>query len=208
MLQHFAFNLLETNCYVLYDETHEAVIVDCGATSEREVEPLFHFISEHGLTPVRVLHTHGHFDHIWGDNLLYDRYGLKPEVHTDDAELYRHFSEQLYQFLHLKRDIVPIDLQAVFSDGCIISFGQTQLRVIHTPGHTPGGVCLYDESNGVLLSGDTLFFESVGNTTFPGGDAEALQQSIVNKLLILPPSVMVYPGHGPHTTIGHEQSFF
>lgn len=205
-IQHFAVNILQENCYILSDETGEAVIVDCGAYFDEERNGIENYIKRNGLRPMRHLLTHGHFDHVFGAKWLEETYGLRPEMNEDDTDTYFMQPKQITIFLHRP---FPLDLPqpgATFTDGNLLHFGSHTLRVIATPGHTPGGVCLYEENEGILFSGDSLFRTSIGRCDFPGSDGKTLVRMLRERILTLPPATRVLPGHGPETSIAFEHA--
>jgi glyoxylase-like metal-dependent hydrolase (beta-lactamase superfamily II) len=189
---------LETNCYLAYcDETKECAIVDPGAQSEL----IFPEIYEAGLKPVMIINTHGHVDHTGANRDMKDKFGVPLLIHAADAAMLgKSQSLELSLFLAAK-DSPPAD--RTFSDGEEIRIGNGALRVLHTPGHTPGSVSLL--APGFLLSGDTLFFEGLGRTDLPGGSQKQIEQSIRTKIMTLPDDLLVLPGHGPRTTVGDER---
>ncbi len=190
---------LETNCYLVYDEeTKDCLIVDPGA----EAEKIFPVIAEEGLKPLAILNTHGHIDHTGANRDMKDKYNVPLLMHAGDKDLMTRLHQlELSLFLGAK-DSPPVDKP--LRDGEEIRIGRGVLRVIHTPGHSPGSVSLLAES--FLLSGDTLFFEGVGRTDLPGGDPRQIEKSIRDRLMILPDDLEVLPGHGPLTTIGRERA--
>lgn len=203
----FTCNFIEENCYVVSDESGEAVIIDCGAFFPEDKTRISDYIAEKALKPVRHLCTHGHFDHVFGAQYCADTFGLSPELSAAEQTTYAAAADQMRAFLH--RDF-PLSLPTAatpFNDGDTLSFGTHSLRVIATPGHTPGGVCFYCEAEGVLFSGDSLFCREVGRTDLPGGDEANLISALQRLVTTLPESVKVYPGHGPATTIGDERLF-
>ena len=203
----FTCNFIEENCYVVSDESGEAVIIDCGAFFPEDKTRISDYIAEKALKPVRLLCTHGHFDHVFGAQYCADTYGLSPELSAAEQTTYAAAAEQMRAFLH--RDF-PLSLPAAatpFNDGDTLHFGNHSLRVIATPGHTPGGVCYYFPQEEVLFSGDTLFCESVGRTDLPGGSMSALIRSIKEKVFKLPDLTIVYTGHGEPTKIGDEKRY-
>lgn len=202
----FTVNFIEENCYVLSDAAGNAVIIDCGANSPEEQSAISHYITTQGLTLRHLLCTHGHFDHIFGNQFLYETYGLRPQLHEDEAATYAAASEQMQMFLHRA---LPLQIPApgrLLQDGDEIAFGAHTLRVIATPGHTPGGICFYLEEESLLFSGDSLFRGSIGRCDLPGGNEEQLLSALRTKILTLPEQTRVYPGHGPATTIGRERT--
>ena len=203
----FIVNPLGENTYLLWDETKKAAIVDCGAFFEEEKAAIDKFIIGNALQVERLLLTHAHFDHIFGAQHIYENYGIGPEVSEDDVPTYRAAKEQMVLFMHRE---IPLDippLRGTFHESDILSFGNTSLQVIATPGHTPGGVCFYDEADGILLSGDSLFQGSIGRTDLPGSSYEALIKSLTEKVMTLPENTRVLPGHGGETSVGYEKKY-
>jgi glyoxylase-like metal-dependent hydrolase (beta-lactamase superfamily II) len=208
MIQKFVVNPIEESTYILHDDTREALIVDCGALYEEEQERIRQYINKHQLKVVGHLLTHSHFDHIFGADFIYKQYGVKPSMHEAELLTYEQAAAQMQSFIgNAFRLIVPPAGQ-LFKDFDEVKCGQHVLSVIPTPGHTQGGVCYYCAAENVLLSGDTLFYRSIGRTDLFGGNYETLITSIKQRLFCLPPSTKVYPGHGPSTTIGDEKRMF
>lgn len=206
-IQRFQVNFIEENCYVVSDDTREAVIIDCGAFFPEENKAIAAYVSEQHLTLRHLLCTHGHFDHVFGAQFVADTYGLNPEICHVEVSTYQQAKTQMAAFLH--RDF-PLSLPPVgntFKENDVITFGHHQLRVIETPGHTPGGVCFYDETEQVLFSGDSLFRYSIGRCDLPGGNETQLVRALREKVLTLPENVKVLPGHGEATTIGEEKKY-
>ncbi len=191
---------LGVNCFVLGCEaTGQGVVVDPGG----DVEQILTAIRKRGLSVVSIINTHGHFDHVGGNRQLKAATAAELLIHpADEPMLTRVASVAGMYGLQAENSPAP-DRQ--LEDGMLLCFGNQRLRVIHTPGHTPGGCCLYLESEQKLISGDTLFADGVGRTDLPGGSHAQLVDSIRTRLFTLPPQVQVWPGHGPATTIGHEQ---
>lgn len=190
---------LETNCYVVWDrQTKETIIIDPGGTSEA----IIGFIAESGLKPVAIVDTHGHADHIGANGILRDEYGCHLLIHEADARYLTDADFNLSGMIGITGPISPPP-DRTLSDGDIVVVGATAFTVIHTPGHTPGGISLYAGST--LFCGDALFAGSIGRTDFPGGSHDQLIDSIKRRLLVLPDDTYVYPGHGPVTTIGEER---
>ena len=200
------FNPLQENTYVVWDESLEAVVIDAGNMSERENATLEQFLSERGLTPVYALNTHGHFDHLMGVEFLRQRYGAKFAVSSKDNFLVENATQSAELFGIRAGDMpekIDVDLEGMQS----ISFGQSELQIISTPGHTPGHVAFYEPNAKILFTGDTLFRESIGRTDLPGGDYSWIMKSILEKIMPLGDEVKVYPGHGETTDIGHESMY-
>jgi glyoxylase-like metal-dependent hydrolase (beta-lactamase superfamily II) len=203
----FEFNLLQENTYVVSDETKECVIIDCGAYYEEERTAITQYIEQEGLKPKHLLCTHGHFDHNFGIDTIYQAYGLRAEIAEEDADLINDMNGQFKDIVGapLRRDFPKAG--RFFEPDEIIRFGQHELKILKTPGHTPGGVVFYCEEEKVVFSGDTLFRMSVGRTDFKGGSYEALMNSLRNVMAKLPADTVVYSGHGPKTLIGEEMRY-
>ena len=200
------FNPLQENTYVVWDDTLEAVVIDAGNMSEKENATLEQFLSERGLKPVYALNTHGHFDHLMGVEFLRSRYGAKFAVSSKDKFLVESAKQNAAMFGIGGGNIVEVidvDLEGMQS----IKFGQTELQIITTPGHTPGHVVFYEPQAKVLFTGDTLFRESIGRTDLPGGDYSWIMNSILEKIIPLGDDVKLYPGHGETSDIGHESMY-
>lgn len=186
------------NCYIVADETtKDAAVIDPGG----DADTILASLREHGLKAVAIINTHGHFDHIGADAELRDATGAPLMVHADDAEL---LLDSSINFSLMVGDPID-DLKAdrLLQDGDEIAVGNLTLKVIHTPGHTRGCICLL--TDGHLFSGDTLFAGSIGRTDLYGGDREAIERSLTERLLPLPDELKVHPGHGPETVLGDEK---
>lgn len=196
------FNPIQENTYVLWDETLEAAIVDAGNSNDRENAALDDFIARHGLRPVMAINTHGHFDHTLGVCHLKERYGIPFALSKKDGFLLEN-AQTSGSIFGVKIGAMPtIDID--LDETPEIRFGTTVLRVIPTPGHTPGHVAFHEPQAGIVYTGDTLFRESIGRTDLPGGDYSWIMRSILDKLLPLGDGTKVFPGHSEETTIGHE----
>lgn len=204
-VQTFTNRPIDENCYVVSDsETLDAAIIDCGALRPEDQEAIAAYIQQRGLHVVHHLLTHGHFDHMFGAKWVIDTYGCSPWLHTADADTYNGAKEMAAFIFHRTIDFTVPPAGGFFNEGDEIAVGNLRLRVVHTPGHTPGGCCFYCESEGVVLSGDSIFYGSIGRTEFPGGSHAALVKSLKEKILTLPSSVKIYPGHGPETDVAQE----
>lgn len=202
-IQTFEVNPLHENCYVINDETKECVIIDCGALTETEQNAVIAYINEEGLKPVHNLGTHGHLDHHFGDAAILSAFNLQPEVAEVDKVLMQHPKEAALQMLGMD---LNIDLPAgnlKLTENEEVKFGSHTFKIIRTPGHSPGSVSFYCAEENVLFTGDTLFKGSIGRTDFPGGSMFQIISSL-RELAQLPDKTIVYPGHGPQTSIGFE----
>lgn len=202
-IKRFVCNMLQENCYVVSDESSEAVIIDCGAYFEDERQAVVGYIRNNGLILTHVLCTHGHFDHCFGNDTLWHEFGLQPEISADD-EFLCDIDQQMHSMMgvHYDRESAPV--RRFQTTGDAITFGTHSLKILPTPGHTPGGVCFYCAEEHVVFTGDTLFKMSMGRTDFDGGSWPQMLQSLTQTLANLPEQTVVYPGHGPETTIGQE----
>lgn len=195
---HFQLGNLGANCFLIYcEKSLEAVVIDPGGDPD-EVNTV---IQREKLKLRYIINTHGHADHIAGNKKLKQVTGAEVLIHSDDAEMLTNARQNLSIYIGKSIEFEPAD--RLLKDNEVIKFGSIELKVIHTPGHTPGGICLL--ANGVLFSGDTLFNESIGRTDFPGGSYSLLISNIKAKLLVLPDDTKVLPGHGPETSIGWER---
>ncbi|MBN1143108.1 MAG: MBL fold metallo-hydrolase [Bacteroidales bacterium] len=198
----FVFNEIAANCLVLYDETRECAVVDPGCNCEPEREKLKKFIESNSLKPAFILNTHGHFDHVFGNAWFKDLFQCQVIMHSDDLELIQH-ADKYAGLFGFEIDMPPVPDRLV-AHGDRVHFGSSQLEIIHVPGHSPGSVCLYSREDRFVISGDVLFSGSIGRSDLPGGNHFLLVEGIREKLMTLPRDTVVWPGHGPHTTIGHE----
>lgn len=203
-IQRFVCNMFQENCYVVSDNTGECVIIDCGAFFPEEKTAIANYINDNRLNPVKLLCTHGHVDHNFGNRFVYDKYGLPPEHHKADAPLMGSLGSQAKAFIGSDCvETVPAAAK-LFDDGVTITFGIHKLGVISTPGHSPGSVFLYCEEESVAFSGDTLFCMSVGRTDLELGDYDSLLRSLHLIADKLPDDTIILPGHGGRTTIKDE----
>ncbi|MGE4520607.1 MAG: MBL fold metallo-hydrolase [Desulfobacteraceae bacterium] len=190
------------NCFVLgCEKTREAVVIDPGDEDERILMAL----ADEKLTLKYIINTHGHFDHVAANKAMKDATGAQILIHEEDAPMLSHLSSMALSFGLSAEDSPPPD--KMMKDGDIIKFGEISLKVIHTPGHSRGGVSLFCEEEKLLFPGDTLFAGSIGRTDLPGGDYGTLIKNVRGRLFPLGDDVRVFPGHGPETTIGTEKKF-
>ena len=202
----FVVNPLQENCYIVSDESKECVIIDCGAFFEEERNAIVDYIRHQELKPIHLLCTHAHFDHVFGAGTIYQNFGIKPEMHHDDEFLYLATNEQTTAMMGASINLQVPPVGAFLNDGDIIRFGNHQLKVLHVPGHSPGGVLFYCEEEKVAFSGDTLFRMSVGRTDLQRGSWTELMNSMHRIVAKLPEDTIVYTGHGPKTIIRDELS--
>ncbi|MDO4779638.1 MAG: MBL fold metallo-hydrolase [Bacteroides sp.] len=201
----FEFNMFPVNCYVVWDETNEAVIIDPGCFYEEEKIKLKEFIESKKLTVKHLLNTHLHLDHIFGNKFVSKEYNLPVEAHKADEFWIGEAPKQSRMFgFHLQEE--PAQIGKYLHDGDIISFGNTTLEAIHVPGHSPGSLVFYSAKDKCMFSGDVLFQGSIGRADLTGGNFEELIDNICSRLFVLPADTTVYPGHGPSTTIGFEKA--
>ena len=203
-VKRFTCNMLAENCYVMSDDTNEAVIIDCGVMYEDEGTAIIQYIRDNNLNPLHLLCTHGHFDHCMGNGVIYKEFHLKPEVHLKDQYLMENMAQQTTDILGVALPMEVPPVGKYLSDSDVITFGNHTLRILHTPGHTLGGVTYYCKEEGIAFSGDTLFRMSIGRTDFEGGSYEQIVHSLQDVLAKLPADTKVYPGHGPETTVADE----
>ena len=189
-----AVGMIQANCYIVgCEQTKEAVVIDPGGEAKRILAGL----QKHGLKLKYIINTHGHFDHVGANKALKDLTGAPIFIHREDAPMLSHGAGMWGMGSQTSK------ADQFIKDGDRIAFGQITLEVIHTPGHSPGGISLYTPK--VLFVGDTLFAGSIGRTDFPGGDYDLLISCVRKRLFVLGDEVKVYPGHGPDTTIGYER---
>ncbi|MER3465485.1 MAG: MBL fold hydrolase [Chitinophagaceae bacterium] len=201
-VQTFTFNPVQENTYVVYNEAKECCIIDPGCYFASEEKELVDFIEGNELKPVYLLNTHCHLDHVFGNKLLYEKYGLLLHIHKNEEQMLKLAPSSGHMY-GLPFDNYEGELKFL-EEGDIVTLGEEELHVLLTPGHSPGSICFYNKEGKFIISGDVLFHGSVGRTDLPGGDFDTLEQSIKTKLYLLPEDVVVHSGHGESTTIGHE----
>ena len=203
-IQSFTFNPFQENTYLLFDESNECVIIDPGCSDTNERNTLKNFIERNSLTPVKLLNTHCHIDHILGNKFIADTYKLGLEANEKDLKT--------LAAGRVSADIFGIDYEEspqpnhFLEEGDKVIFGKSELEIVFTPGHSTGSICFYNRVDKFIIGGDVLFFQSIGRTDLPGGNHQQLLESIRTKLFTMPDDFTVYPGHGPSTTIGFEKA--
>ncbi len=206
-IQKYVCNMFGENTYVVWDDTRECVIIDCGAFYPEEHAAIENLIKSESLKPVHLLCTHGHIDHVMGNGFVSQTYGIKPEIHAGDEHLITNLREQARSMVGMDyADYIP-PVGKYLSETDVISFGSHTLEIIHTPGHTPGGIVFYCKEEKVAFTGDTLFNMSVGRTDFPGGSWMQLMDSLKRMKDRLAPETALYSGHGNQTTLEYEMKW-
>jgi glyoxylase-like metal-dependent hydrolase (beta-lactamase superfamily II) len=202
-LQRFVFNSFGVNTYVLSDDTGKCLVIDPACQSKQEESQLAAYITGNNLEPVGMVNTHFHIDHIVGNTFICNTFNLRPQCHKSSKLFWETATEFGSVFgLSVENVIIPTDF---ISEGDRISFGNSFVDVLYTPGHADGSVCLINHAERYVIAGDVLFRDSIGRTDLPTGNFDVLHQSITTKLFTLPDDYTVYPGHGPETTIGYEK---
>lgn len=203
----FQFSLFGINTYVVYDPaTLCCAVVDPGMFLPEEEEAIAGFIEKNNLKLTNIINTHLHIDHAVGNNYLRNKYNAPVLADKLDEPLGERIKQQAAMF-GINGEPADVKISEYIEDGDVIKIGQGELKVIHVPGHSQGSVALYDPESGFLISGDALFKGSIGRTDLPGGNFQQLTQSIKSRLFSLPDNTVVYPGHGPATTIGEEKRY-
>jgi glyoxylase-like metal-dependent hydrolase (beta-lactamase superfamily II) len=199
----FTCNPVQENTYVVHNDTGECCIVDPGCYFGNERNELKEFIQISGLTPKYLLNTHCHLDHVFGNKFIHDTWGLTLHLHEKEKPVLDYAPTFALNwglpFDNYKGDLIFL------REGDTIPLGNDALQILFTPGHSPGHIAFYCQAQQFVLGGDVLFRESIGRTDLPGGDFDTLIASIRNQLFVLPPATVVFPGHGPQTTIGYEK---
>lgn len=208
-VQAFAFNTVQENTYLIYDDLGHGAIVDCGCMSSTEQSRLVDFCSARGITPGLLLNTHLHFDHCWGNPWAMRQWaGLRPHCHERELTHQPSPSEQFARFgLMIRFEDVPHEDYILVEQGQVLRLGELSLQVREVPGHSPGHVIYYCAEGGFAIAGDTLFYEDIGRTDLWGGNYDQLIAGIKSEMLSLPDETIVYTGHGDRTTIGYERQY-
>jgi len=203
-LHFFTFNPLQENTYVIFDKgTKDAAIIDPGCYLKSEEDELSKYIGDNELTVRYILNTHGHVDHVLGNYFTKKKYNVPVMIHKKDLETLR--AVQAYAPAYGFSNYQAVEPDEYLAEGTPVLVGNLKIDVRFVPGHSPGHVALILEKENCCISGDVLFKHSVGRTDLPGGNFETLIKSIHSQLFTLPDAMLVYPGHGPHTSIGEEK---
>ncbi len=202
----FEFNPFAENTCIVYDDTGECVIFDPGCYAPTEKDALRDFIVKQGLKPVRLINTHCHLDHVLGNYFVHKTWQLGLEIHKGELPVLDRYTAtcQMYGIWNAEPSPAPVSF---LEGGDVVAFGNTRLEVLFTPGHSPASLSFYCRESGFVIAGDVLFLESIGRTDLPGGDYDTLLDSIRTQLFTLPDATLVYPGHGPATTVRHEKEY-
>ncbi len=199
----FTFNPFQENTYILYDKTHECIIIDPGCYEKNEREEIKKFISENNLEIKKIINTHCHIDHILGNQFIHEKWGANLYIHSLDMPLLEN-AKSTADLYGLKKYINSPNPIKFLKENQTIKFGVTELKILFTPGHAPGHICLYNKKNNILIAGDVIFQGSIGRTDLPGGNYNILINSIKTKILCLPDITQIYCGHGPSTNLKYE----
>ncbi|MEI8110182.1 MAG: MBL fold metallo-hydrolase [Chitinophagia bacterium] len=203
-LQVFTFSPIRENTYILFNEQRKAIIIDPGCYFSAEEEMLKNYIQSEGLKPEKLLNTHCHLDHVFGNRWVHETYGLELHIHAGEQTVLERAPISGDNWgLPFTNYSGPLHF---LKEQDVVYLGNDQLQVIEAPGHSPASICFYCAQQEFLIAGDVLFRESIGRTDIPGANQEQLLTSIREKLWPLPDTTTVYPGHGGSTTIGHEKA--
>ena len=203
----FVFNFFRENTYLLYDYTKEAVLIDCGCITQNEKETLTRFISDNQLTLKRLFCTHYHFDHVIGNAYIFHTYGICPELHREEKNANTPTLQMQADKYGRNMKFEEIEPAGYIEDDETLHFGSSELKAILVPGHSPASLAFYSKTDGFIISGDVLFYGTIGRTDLFGGDYNTLIDSIRARLMTLPDNTKVYSGHGQSTTIGFEKAY-
>jgi glyoxylase-like metal-dependent hydrolase (beta-lactamase superfamily II) len=203
IIKRFVFNPFQVNTYVISDDSGDCVIVDGACSDDKELGVLKDYLSSEGLTPVMLLNTHVHIDHIIGNYDICKTFDIPLAAHRDCERFIQGSSIHAEAFGLKMTGRKDIDIY--LDENTPVKFGNTVLEVFDTPGHMDGSVCFYNREDNYVITGDVLFYQSIGRTDLETGDYDKLKKSIWSKLFTLDDKTVVYPGHGPETTIGAEK---
>lgn len=202
-IEKLTFNPFQMNTYIVFDNDKNCVIIDPGCFGAAEQEKIISFIESRSLKPTAIVNTHYHIDHVLGNDFIKEKYAIKIKANKEGEKIW---SNMGYYSQMLGVDPSGFSAPDEFIDeNVLIQVGASTLQVLYTPGHAAGSICLYCKESGFVVTGDVLFDGSIGRTDLPTGDYDVLRDSIFQKLYTLPDETIVYPGHGPSTTIGKEK---
>ena len=203
-IKSFTFNPFQENTFVVYDETKECIIIDPGCYTEKERTELRRFITSEGLKPVKLINTHCHIDHVLGNKFVSELWDLELYMNKEDLPLLENAVNigKMYGMEDYEGSPYP---KHFLAQDDTLTFGESSFKILFTPGHAPGHICLYSKENNLVIAGDVLFQGSIGRTDLPGGDHGTLINSIITQLFPLPNETQVFCGHGPATNLGYEK---
>lgn len=199
----FTFNPYQENTYLLSDEKGDCLIIDPGMSHYQEEKIFTDYIEQNNLTPIALLNTHCHIDHVLGNHFIYEEYGLIASFHEGEIENFVSVMAYAPQ-MGIPYTQAPI-ATTFLKETDKINIGKHNLDILYVPGHSPAHLCFYSADQGFLIGGDVLFKNSIGRTDLPGGNHQQLLENIQKKVYTLPDETVIYPGHGPTTTVGHEK---
>ena len=204
-IESFAYNAFQENTYVAIDEVaKECIIFDPGCSNPNENSRFLKALQSFGAKPVRLINTHCHIDHVLGNKLIADTFNLQLEAHKGEVAVLQSCL-QVSQMYGVKYDPSP-SIEKFLDEGDTVAIGDSEFEIVFTPGHSPASLCFIHHASKQVIGGDVLFHGSIGRTDLPGGSFDTLISSINDKLMVLPDDYIVYPGHGPSTTIGFERA--
>lgn len=199
------FNPFEENTYIISHDSGECIIIDPGCFDQQERDDLLRQVKDQGWKPVKLINTHCHIDHILGNAFVSKTFGIGLEIHRGELPVLKSGPSVAGMYgIPYEPSPEPVGF---LEEGSVLDFHGSKLKILFTPGHSPASVCLYYAEGSWVIGGDVLFYESIGRTDLPGGDHKTLINSIDTQLFVLPDDTVVYPGHGPQTTIGYEKMF-
>lgn len=204
-IKKLVFNPFGENTYIVWDKSKEAAIIDPGMMSDYENSAVLKFVTDNQLNLRHLINTHAHIDHIAGNGFVKRTFGLESECNKADEYLAKHVCEQAQMF-GLRYNGNPLSIDIHLNDNDTIKIGDESLSVIYVPGHTKGHIALYCRQSDCVFTGDALFRQSIGRTDLPGGDYATLIRSVTGRLMNLPETTTIYPGHGENSTIGFEKT--
>ena len=204
-IKSFTFNPFQENTYIVYDKTKECLIIDPGCYTDAERKELKTFIEEKELTPVKLINTHCHIDHVLGNKFASEQWDIQLYIHKEDLPVLEkvEYIGKMYGLEDYEGSPHP---KHFLAQGDTLTFGKSSFDILFTPGHAPGHICLYSKENNLLISGDVIFQKSIGRTDLPGGDHSTLINSIITQLFPLPNETQVFCGHGHSTNLGYEKT--
>ena len=203
-IKSFTFNNFQENTYILYDETKECKIIDPGCYRQEEKKILSEFIINNKLNPIKLINTHCHIDHIFGNKYICKKWNLDLHTHANSLRLLSEAKNisHIYGFNDYEESPKP---NFFLKNNQVIKFGKQKFKVLFTPGHSPDHICLYNKEKNLLIAGDLIFKESIGRYDLPGGNYDTLIQSIQEQIMCLPNNTEIFSGHGPSTILGNEK---